>query len=288
MIFEIRNAGTHLKHKIKAIYILRKRKMQDYKYIQVSLETEVALVELNRPEIHNAFDDTLIAELRKVFQEIPKTQARVLILTGSGKSFCAGADLNWMKRMKDYNYDENYRDAYELSEMLKELACIPIPTIAKVNGAAIGGGVGLVAACDMAFASTRAIFSLSEVRLGLVPACISPYLLKKIHPGNLRAYFLTGIRFPADKAKEIGLVNEVVEPLQLDGWVDEAVKNVLSCGPEALKIAKELLEKIPQMNEKESMEYTAKVISEIRISKEGQEGLNAFLEKRKPYWQKKK
>lgn len=260
--------------------------MKTYQRIVFTLcDNAVAKVELNRPDIRNAFDDVLIAELREVFGEIAKDQRiRVMVLSGRGKTFCAGADMNWMRRMKDFSYEQNYQDSYALSQMLYELFSLPIPTIAKVQGAAVGGGVGLVAACDIIVAASDTMFSLSEVRLGLVPACISPYLLNRVTRGLLRGYFLTGVRFPAARAKEIGLINEVAEPDRLDQTVDDLAAQILSCGPQALKMAKELLARVPQMKQEEWLEYTSKLIADLRVSQEGQEGLTAFLEKREPSW----
>jgi len=261
--------------------------MEKYGQIVLSLEDSIARIELNRPNVRNAFDDVLIAELTQALEEIAQNEKiRVLILSGRGKVFCAGADLNWMRRMKDFKYEENFEDSLCLARLFHRLYTMPIPTIAKVHGAAIGGGVGLVAASDLVIASASTIFSLSEVRIGLVPACISPYLLKRVNPGMLRGYFLTGTRFSATRAKEIGLVNEVVAVDQLDQTVEKLVENILACGPRALKMAKELLERVPTMEFKESMEYTARVIADLRIGEEGQEGLSAFLEKRKPSWTK--
>ena len=261
--------------------------MKNYELIVTTKENEVLHIELNRPGIHNAFDDKLIKELYDVFAKVEENnEIRILVLTGRGKSFCAGADLNWMHRMKNFSFDQNYKDSYELAKMLEKLHTITIPTIAKVNGAAIGGGLGLVAACDISIASTQAIFSLSEVKLGLVPACISPYLIKRVNKGMLRHLFLTGTRFDAVKAKEIGLVNEAVQPDKLDEITAKTIKKILSCGPKSLTIAKELLEKVPYMKPEEYMKYNADLIAKLRVSDEGQEGLGAFLEKRKPAWNK--
>lgn len=261
--------------------------MIEYQTILVGIEGTVARIALNRPDIRNAFDDRLIEEFHQALEAIAgNSEVRVLVLSGQGKTFCSGADLNWMRRMKDYRYEENFEDAYRLSKMLKRLYSMPIPTIARVHGAAIGGGVGLVAASDIVVAASDTMFSLSEVRIGLVPACISPYLLKRITPGTLRAYFLTGARFSAAKGKEIGLVNEVVESEELDHKIRLIVEDILSCGPAALKMAKDLLENVPKMQESEWMEYTARAIADLRVSAEGQEGLTAFLEKREPSWKK--
>jgi methylglutaconyl-CoA hydratase len=260
--------------------------LKKYRTVSVSEKGAVARVELDRPEVRNAFDDALIQDLHQALEEIAADpKVRAVVLAGRGKAFCAGADLNWMKRMKDYRYEENFEDAMKLSRLLRRLHTMPVPTIAQVHGAAIGGGVGLVAACDIVVAERETLFSLSEVRIGLIPACISPYLLKRMNPGALRAYFLTGRRFQAEKAQEIGLVNEVADMSGLEALVEEISRNIVSCGPRALKMAKELLDRVPAMKEDEYMEYTARMIADIRISPEGQEGLSAFLEKRPPAWE---
>lgn len=260
--------------------------MLTYKTILFTIQQQYATIQLNRPEIHNAFDDIMIAELIQAFADVANhPEIRVLVITGAGKSFCAGADMNWMRRMKNYGLEENRADAMKLSEMLEKLSLLPIPTIAQVNGASVGGGVGIVAGCDIAIASTTAIFSLSEVRIGLVPACISPYLLRKIPDGKLRPYFLTGARISAEKAKDIGLIYDVVPEQNLAETVSGLVQNILQCGPQAIKTAKELLDRVPQMSATQYIPYTAEIIAQLRIGQEGQEGLSAFLEKRKPKWQ---
>ncbi len=261
----------------------------NYFTVQLQKHKSVLEIMLNRPDIHNAFDDKMISELTQIFTNIASNRdIRAVVITGNGKSFCAGADLNWMRKMKDYNFQENIQDSQHLSEMFEKLYRLPIPTIAKINGAAIGGGVGLVAACDIAIAANSAIFSLSEARLGLVPACISPYLLKHIPSGRLAPYFLTGMRMDSQKAKEIGLIHEVVSDAELNQTVDKLLENILLCGPQALKMAKDLLANVPQMTSKEYMPYTAEMIAKLRVSDEGQEGLSAFLEKRKPKWHETK
>jgi len=246
----------------------------------------IARVTLNRPEIHNAFNDTMLTELIEVFQDLQdrKGQIRVVILTGNGKSFCAGADLHWMKKMINYSYEENLEDSNRVSECMHRLYTLPQPTIARVNGAAIGGGMGLVSACDIVIAQEKAVFSLSEVKLGLVPACISPYVIKRAGESKCREFFLSGERIDAQRALFAGLVNVVV-PLDeldaaVDGWKDRFLKN----GPEAMAVCKKLLENVPGMRLEEAKSYTADGIAKLRISKEGQEGMNAFLEKRKPSW----
>jgi methylglutaconyl-CoA hydratase len=248
--------------------------MQEKKYetIRCEARTNTANVIFNRPDVHNAFDDVMIRELAEVFDRLAmRPEVRAVVLTGEGKSFCAGADLNWMRKVKDYSYEDNLRESLELSDMLYKIYSCPKPTIARVNGAAIGGGTGLVAVCDIAVAARSAKFSFSEVKLGLIPACISPYVVKKCGEGKCREFFLTGERLSADKALSTGLVNAVAELEGLDAVIDQYLTQLISSGPEA----------IATCNVKR---YTAEVIARIRISEEGQEGMAAFLEKRKPKW----
>ncbi len=261
---------------------MREGKLQTILY---GVEDKVAKVTFNRPEVHNAFNETMISELSTVFDDIAQNpDIRVVIVTGKGKSFCAGADLNWMRRVKDYSYEDNLKESLELAEMLYKIYASPKPTIARVNGAAIGGGTGLVAVCDIAIAATKAKFSFSEVKLGLIPACISPYVLKKCGEGRCREFFLTGERLTAEKAYNAGLVNAVVPLDEIDTAVDEFVKQLISSGPEAIKKCKELLKKVSEIPFEEARKYTAEVIAQLRISDEGQEGMAAFLEKRRPRW----
>ncbi len=251
------------------------------------VEDNVANVTFNRPDVHNAFNDTMIKELSTVFDAIAKNpDIRAVVVTGEGKSFCAGADLNWMRRVKDYTYEDNLRESLELAGMLYKIYSSPKPTVARVNGAAIGGGTGLVAVCDIAIGATKAKFSFSEVKLGLIPACISPYVLKKCGEGKCREFFLTGERLTAEKACNAGLLNAVVPLEELDVAVDALVKQLISSGPEAITQCKELLRMVAEMPFTEAREYTAEVIARLRISEEGQEGMAAFLEKRKPKWSK--
>jgi methylglutaconyl-CoA hydratase len=256
-----------------------------FETLEVAFKDRVARVALNRPEVRNAFNEVMIEELIEVIDKVEKDKSiRVMVLTGKGKAFCAGADLNWMKKMKGFTYDENYADALALAELMYKLYNLPKPTIARVNGASIGGSNGLVAACDIAIASHRAEFSLSEVKIGLVPACIGPYLLRRIGEKACRELFLTGERISADQARDIGLVNEVATHVNLDRRVDEKVANLLTSGPHALAVSKDLLSKISSMSLSEAKEYTARVIAELRSGDEAQEGMAAFLEKRKPEW----
>lgn len=260
---------------------------RNFETIKYEVEENIARVILNRPEVHNAFNDVMINELSAVFDNIEKNlDIRVVILTGKGKSFCAGADLNWMRSVKDYSYEDNLKESLELADMLYKIYASPKPTIARVNGTAIGGGTGLVAVCDIAIAAERAKFSFSEVKLGLIPACISPYVIKKCGEGKCREFFLTGERLTADKACTAGLINAVVELEGIDTFIDELVSKLVSSGPEAIKSCKELLRKVSEMSIEEAKKYTAEVIAQLRISEEGQEGMVAFLEKRKPQWNK--
>ena len=255
------------------------------KTILYEIENNVAHVTFNRPDVHNAFNDTMIKELSTVFDDIAENpDIRVVVVTGEGKSFCAGADLNWMRRVKDYSYEDNLRESLELAQMLYKIYASPKPTIARVNGAAIGGGTGLVAVCDIAIGATIARFSFSEVKLGLIPACISPYVLKKCGEGRCREFFLTGERLNAEKAYNAGLLNAIVPLEELDAAVNGLVKQLISSGPEAIARCKELLRNVAEMPFEKAREYTAEVIAQLRMSDEGQEGMAAFLEKRKPRW----
>ncbi|HHE39173.1 MAG TPA: enoyl-CoA hydratase/isomerase family protein [Candidatus Cloacimonetes bacterium] len=258
---------------------------KNFKTIQLKKKDKIAYITLNRPEIHNAFNDTMISELTEVFEDLKDNDdVRVIILTGNGKSFCAGADLKWMKKMKDFSYEENLEDSLALSKMFFKMYSIKKPTICLVNGAAIGGGTGLVAVCDIAIAAEKAKFSFSEVKLGLVPACISPYVVKKCGEGRCREFFLTGERLSADKACKSGLINFVVPLEEMDVFTGKITKQLITSGPEAIGMCKDLLSKVPEMDLIEAGDFTADVISKMRISDEGQEGMNAFFEKRKPDW----
>ncbi|MCP1674685.1 methylglutaconyl-CoA hydratase [Natronocella acetinitrilica] len=254
--------------------------------ILTSIDDGVATLAMNRPERHNAFDDTLINEMTSVLQEFEQSPAvRVVILSGNGKSFSAGADLNWMKRMAEYSREENYRDAMALGGLMSTLDGLAKPTIARVHGAAIGGGVGLVAACDIVIASEAAVFAFSEVRLGLIPAAISPYVVKAIGERAARRYFVTAERFDAREAHRLGLVHEVVADTALDSRINTLLDQMRGNGPLAMAAAKRLARDVSRGPVNETMiEDTSRRIANIRVSPEGQEGLGAFLEKRKPSW----
>lgn len=245
----------------------------------------VANVFFNRPDIHNAFNATVITEMLDCFTHIGKDKSiRVVVLSGTGKSFCAGADLNWMRGVAKQSFDENLGEANSLARLFYTIYSLRQPVIARVNGAAIGGGTGFVAVCDFAIAAESAKFSFSEVKIGVVPACIGPYVVKKIGEGKSRELFITGERMGASRAHEVGLVNRVVADDQLDPSVSEYVNAILSSGPEAVAMAKQLIGAVPTMAPEEFMPYTAEMIAKLRISPEGQEGMDAFLNKRTPNW----
>ena len=249
----------------------------------------VATVTLNRPDKHNAFDDAVIAELRGAFDELAEREnVRVVVLASEGKSFSAGADLGWMRRMAEYDYGHNMKDAEQLAGMLKALFDLPQPTIARVHGAAFGGAVGLVSCCDMAVGTPRASFALSEVRIGLIPATIGPYVVRAIGERAARRFFTTGERFEAGAALRLGLLSEVVPEDELDAGVSRLVEAILANGPLAVRAAKDLVGSVVgKALDGALIEDTCARIAHIRVSEEGQEGLQAFLQKRAPAWQGK-
>jgi len=260
---------------------------QELKTVLAAKAGKVLRLTMNRPEVHNAFNATMIRELALEFEEARKdADVRLVVLTGAGESFCAGADLNWMREIIRYSFEQNLRESRELAELMHSIYALPKPTIARINGAVIGGGTGLFSACDIVIASDRAKFGLSEVKIGLVPAAIGPYVIRRIGESAARELFLTGERFDAGRALEIGLVNKVVSHAELDDKVEEVVRLLLSSGPEAIAKCKELLQRVPAMGLDEAKSYTAEMIARLRVNPEGQEGMAAFLEKRKPRWVK--
>lgn len=248
----------------------------------------VAKVTLNNPSKHNAFDDYMINQLSNAFTAIAEnSDVRLMILASEGQSFSAGADLDWMKRMAAYSYEENLEDAKALAGMLKMLSEMPQPTIARVQGAAFGGALGLISCCDIAVAATTASFALSEVKIGLVPATISPYVIAAIGERYAKRYFMTAERFDGNTALQMSLVHETVEEQQLDKKIEQVVCSVLNNGPEAVAAAKQLISTVSGNTIDSSLiEHTCEVIAGIRVSAQGQEGLSAFLEKRQPNWLK--
>ena len=246
----------------------------------------VARVTLNRPEKHNAFDDAMIAELRAAFDSLANTKAaRIVVVESRGKSFSAGADLGWMQRMAQYDYADNLQDARSLAGMLGALHSLPQPTIARVQGGAYGGAVGLVSCCDMAVAADSATFALTEAKIGLIPATISPYVIRAIGERASRRYFASAERFGAADAQRLGLISEVVPADQLDTALSTLLDSLLANGPEAIKAAKQLVADFAGRPIDEALvEESCERIANIRVSKEGQEGLDAFLNKRRPGW----
>lgn len=259
----------------------------NYQTVVYAKAGDIARISFNRPDVHNAFNAVMIREMDDAFgKAAAEPDVRVVVLTGEGKSFCAGADLNWMREVIRFSYEQNLKESFELAELMEKIYFLPKPTIARVNGATIGGGTGFLSACDIAVASEDAKFGLSEVKIGLVPAAISPYVIRRIGESRAREYFLTGERFNARKALALGLVNRVVPHKNLDSAVDELTRLLLTSGPQALANCKELIQKVPGMTLEEAKAYTARMIANLRISEEGQEGMAAFLEKRKPRWVK--
>lgn len=248
----------------------------------------VATLTLNRPEVHNAFDAGLILRLTELLVELKsRPEVRAVVLTGAGRSFSAGADVHWMRSMAACDEDENFEDALHLADLMSLLNALPMPTIARVNGHAYGGGVGLVACCDIALASRDARFALSEVRLGLVPAVISPYVMAAIGERNARRLFLSAEPMSAKLARRVGLVHEVARPDELDAFVEQQLGMLLKGGPIALRESKELIFTVEGGGVSADVALkrrTAQIIAQLRVSDEGQEGLAAFLEKRPPEW----
>ncbi len=240
-------------------------------------------IRLNRPEVRNALNDALIAELTKAVGSLPPG-ARAVVLSGEGASFCAGADAEWMKRSKSFTRDENLRDATAVSTMLQAVDDCPVPVVVRIQGAAMGGGAGLASVGDVAVAEEGTQFGFTEVRLGLVPAVISTHVLPRIGIGAARRYFLTGERFDAAEARRIGLIHEVAPAGQLDAKVNGVLSEILKGGPQAVRAAKRLLRDVVRLPREKAVEETLRVIADIRVTPEAQEGLGAFLEKRKPNW----
>jgi len=254
--------------------------------IAVAQEGSVLTVTLNRPERHNAMTPGLIAGLTDIFRELPRrNDVRVVILTGNGRSFCAGADLTFMRAAADYSFAENVADGQAIFDLMLAVDSCPQPVMGRINGAAIGGGAGLVCCCDIVVAVERASFAFSETRLGIVPAVISPFVVSRIGPGQARGLFLTGERFDARQALAIGLIHRVVNEDELDNAVGERVQQLLQGAPRAQATVKELLRAVAFLPKESLRDYTAETIARCRARDEGREGMSAFLEKRPPRWQ---
>jgi len=240
---------------------------------------------LNRPEVRNAFDEEVIQALSSAAVHAADDHTiRAIVLAGNGKAFCAGADIGWMAKAIAYTRQENLSDAEDLARLLERLDTLPVPVIGRIQGSALGGGVGLAAICDIAIAADDAVFALSEVKLGILPAVVAPYVLRKIGISAAREFFLTGTRFGAARAREIGLVHEVVPASDLDAAVRRRVDDVLTAGPQGIAKAKALIREIAGAHPEDVIGITTNAIASQRVSEEGQEGLRAFLEKRRPSW----
>lgn len=261
-------------------------KTKNFKTIEFELDDRVGTVWLNRPQIHNAFNEVMISEVLHIFTEINKMDnIRVVLLRGRGKSFCAGADLNWMRDVAKYSYDQNYKESLQLSDCFYAIYNCRKPTIAVVHGAAIGGANGLLSACDMAVCTDDAVFSLSEVKIGIIPACISPYVIKRVGEYGARELMLTGRRINGKEAERFRLVNYSFPGTEMDAYLNNLIALLMSSGPKAMSQCKTLIDEISNnITLEEALSYTAKMIADIRASEEGQEGMAAFLEKRKAQW----
>ncbi len=257
----------------------------DFETVDFRREGKKLEVQLRRPEVRNAFDARMFAELTSAFEEAAKDQeSSCVVVRGEGPVFCSGADVAWMRAAADYSEAENQADARRLSGLFQAFVAIPCPTIAVIQGAAVGGGSGLVACADIAIAETGAKFGFTEVRLGIIPAAISPFVLRKVPPAHARRYFSTGEVFDGRRAAEIGLVSEAVAADALDRRVEEVVAEILAAGPVAAREAKRLVDRVVGQPMAEATEMTARLIAQVRATDEAREGLSAFLEKRPPAW----
>ena len=267
------------------------------KHVKLEKKNNILHVTIHRPEIRNAFNEELIQELLEIFsgpacgKKKGYEDIRLVILSGEGKSFCGGGDLNWMKKSLSLSETDNVQDCIELTNMFLAIDRCENPVIGKVQGHAIGGGVGLVSVCDHVIAEEGSIFSLSEVKLGLIPACIAPFVLRKIGLSQSRSLFISGERFSAKKALKIGLIHDVVPAEHLDRYTEEQAQLIAQGGKKAIRAAKNLLQHLNDdlkaHDIKKELEYAAKALAKLRVGEEGQEGLRAFLEKRTPSWRKK-
>jgi methylglutaconyl-CoA hydratase len=259
-----------------------------YEFLTTNRDGPVEYLTLNRPDVRNAFNEHVIAELTawaaQTREAAARRELRAVVIAGAGKTFCAGADVTWMSKTIQYSEEENLRDALAMSHMFAAINDLPLAVIGRIQGAALGGGAGLAAVCDIVVAEDAAVFGFTEVKLGILPAVISPFALAKIGRSAARELFLTGARFPASRAKEIGLVHTVVPASELDAAVATHVKEILSAGPEAVAAAKALIPHVWELSVDEARQVTARTIATRRVSPEGQDGLRAFLEKRPPGW----
>lgn len=260
--------------------------MKNFQTIEFEQKDDLGIVWLNRPEIHNAFNEVMISELIECFEAINEMKdVRVAVLRGKGKSFCAGADLNWMRGVANYSYEQNFKESLNLSKCFYTIYTCKKPTIAIVHGAAIGGANGLLASCDFAYADDNTTLSLSEVKIGIIPACISPYVMKRVGEYGSKELMISGKRIKGPEAEYHRLVNKSLPTKELDDYVNSVIDLLRTSGPVAMTQCKNLIFNIANKETiEEALESTAKMIAEIRASDEGQEGMAAFLEKRKPNW----
>ncbi len=262
--------------------------MQEYETVKVNIENEVMTVTLNRPDVHNAMNQQMIAELTEIFSSVNNTATvRCIVLRGSGKSFCAGADLKYMKAIAGYGFEENKRDGEKLAALFSAVYNSPVPTVALVHGAAFGGANGLLAACDIVIAAENTKFAFSEVKLGIAPATIAPFVIKRIGEFGAKELMLTGRRFSGLEAEKRHLVNFALPEEETEEKLKSIINEILTAAPNAVKNTKQLIDKVME-NNSDITNYTAGLIAELRASKEGQEGMSAFFEKRKPFWVKQK
>lgn len=259
----------------------------DYETIQVRVDGRVGRVSLNRPQVRNAFNAPMIDEIRGAFAELAKdTRVRAVVLDGHGPSFSAGADVNWMRASLDFTERENLEDARRMSDMFDAIDSFPKPIVCRVHGAALGGGMGLMAVSDIVVAAHDSVFGFTEAKLGILPAVISRFVIPKIGQSWARALYMTAERFGPEVAQQLGLVHWIAQPEQLDDVVDEKVRELLTSGPQAVQEAKKLIQACIQLPPPELRDETARWIAERRSSDEGQEGLRAFLERREPSWRR--
>jgi methylglutaconyl-CoA hydratase len=259
-----------------------------YQHLTCHRDGAVEYLALNRPDVRNAFNEHVIAELTEwamvTREAAERHDVRAVVIAGAGKTFCAGADVTWMSKTVSYTEEQNVRDAMAAARMFGAVNSLPLAVIGRIQGAALGGGAGLAAVCDIVVAADDAVFGFTEVKLGIIPAMISPFALAKIGPSAARELFLTGARFSATRAKEIGLVHEIVPAADLDTAVGRRLEEILTAGPEAIAAAKALIPQVWDLSMDEARHVTARALAMRRVSPEGQEGLRAFLEKRKPTW----
>lgn len=259
----------------------------NYETLVLTKKDDVTTVALNRPDVHNAMNETLMNELTQCFHQLSTDDSvRVIILTGNGKSFCAGADLTWMKKMVNYSQEENKKDSRLLLDMYESIHSCPKPVLGRINGAAFGGGIGLLAVCDITITIPEVTFAFSEVKLGIIPAVISTFVGPRMTPATMRRLFITGERFDSATAQKIGLIDIIVTPDKLDETINSSVEQVRSSGPHAIQEVKHLMDNRVKMDVNDYKKFTVEKISELRVSQEGQEGIKGFLEKRKPSWKR--